>query len=421
VEPAGTACGSALDTPCTQPDTCDDSGRCLANNEPCAALTDAALCPFDLEPNVCDDAAEDAHTRQFSLGFTPVVENHPGGYVLSGGSPGSTYYNAIVSGTPGGIVAVSLQVPYPYVTVGAQPLQVFDAAAVGTQGAIGCFAPGLPALATASTPIQLDDYLALCDVPLGLCRNGVGACTADGDCNRPNAAGVSCSAPTGTSCGGTPGPDSGGGCSFSVDVQIPASGQAYLNLHLDYGLEGARIDFCGDGTPERYDWTTNAGVGGLDARVSTAPAPPTGDVAIANCTDYAFRHQAGPSGSLFETTIESLNGFGACAAAGDRDCDGVPDGLDTCPYVAGDDPLADGDDDGRGDECECGDQNRDGETTVSDLVAINTAIFNPALATPYCDANGDGQCDVNDIVFVNIEIFSPANTSTCVFQPVPGP
>jgi sugar lactone lactonase YvrE len=107
-------------------------------------------------------------------------------------------------------------------------------------------------------------------------------------------------------------------------------------------------------------------------------------------------------------------------AAGDRDCDGLPDAVDRCPFLAGN-SQADTDGDGRGDDCECGDQDGDGRNTVSDLVAINAAIFTPSLATPLCDANGDALCNVSDIISTNVEIFSPANTSICAFQPVPGP
>jgi hypothetical protein len=418
---ASTPCGSAIDSACTNPDTCNGTGTCLANNEPCAALTDSGLCPFDLALNMCDSPAEDAYLEQFDLSYTPVVADYPAGYQLSGGTPAGLYYNAMVHGTPGSIVSVSVQVPYPFVTVGTQPLQVYDAASVGTGAANGCFQPQVAALAANATPIRLADYLAICDLPLGQCRNGVGACASNADCELPNLSGVSCAAPTGTACDGTPGPDSGGRCSFTAEVQIPSSGEAYLNLHLDYGLKGARLDLCGDGSPERYDWAVNASVGGLDALVSTAPAPPAGDVAIANCTDYTFGHQAGASAVAFAVTAENVNRFGPCETAGDRDCDGVLDALDHCPYLAGDDPLADSDEDGRGDDCECGDQNGDGLTTVADLVAINVAIFNPSQTTPLCDANNDRVCSVADIVETNTELFSPGNTSTCAFQPAPGP
>jgi hypothetical protein len=90
-----------------------------------------------------------------------------------------------------------------------------------------------------------------------------------------------------------------------------------------------------------------------------------------------------------------------------------------CPLYATDN-LTDTDEDGRGDACECADQNGEGRNTVSDLVAINQAVFTPARATEYCDGNNDGECSVSDIVAASREIFSP-KTSTCTRQPVPGP
>jgi probable HAF family extracellular repeat protein len=104
----------------------------------------------------------------------------------------------------------------------------------------------------------------------------------------------------------------------------------------------------------------------------------------------------------------------------DRDGDGIADPLDRCPHFASPD-QGDTDGDGRGNPCECTDQNGDGRNTVADLVAINLAIFNPGLVTPLCDGNGDGLCNVNDLIAANVEIFSPTNTSVCARQPVPGP
>jgi hypothetical protein len=102
------------------------------------------------------------------------------------------------------------------------------------------------------------------------------------------------------------------------------------------------------------------------------------------------------------------------------DADEYGDACDNCPFHPTG-SLTDTDADGRGDACECTDQTGDGLNTVSDLVAINVAIFNPALATPLCDGNNDDSCDVNDIIAANVEIFSPTSTSTCARQPVPGP
>jgi hypothetical protein len=104
----------------------------------------------------------------------------------------------------------------------------------------------------------------------------------------------------------------------------------------------------------------------------------------------------------------------------DGDGDGINAAADLCPFWA-QTVQTDTDADGRGNECECGDQNGDGQNTVSDITAINAAIFNPALVTPLCDANNDGQCNVSDMLAVNVDLFSPINSSTCVRQPVPGP
>jgi hypothetical protein len=104
----------------------------------------------------------------------------------------------------------------------------------------------------------------------------------------------------------------------------------------------------------------------------------------------------------------------------DPDLDFLGADCDNCPWFPNA-AQADADADRRGDACECGDQNGDGRNTISDLVAINVAIFNPPLATELCDANNDGACNVADIVAANLELFSPGNTSTCARQPTPGP
>jgi spore coat protein A len=91
----------------------------------------------------------------------------------------------------------------------------------------------------------------------------------------------------------------------------------------------------------------------------------------------------------------------------DTDADSIADGVDLCPrFASGDQSDTDGN--GRGDVCECGDQNGDGTVDVRDILAINAAIFAPAQATPLCDANDDGACDVQDILAVNATIFGAA-------------
>jgi hypothetical protein len=156
----------------------------------------------------------------------------------------------------------------------------------------------------------------------------------------------------------------------------------------------------------------------LDAAAGD-PARALGEVEQALAAFYAANPAAEePPTRLLARRHSLLNQLGGTLA--DRDGDGIPDARDDCPYFANP-AQTDTDHDGRGDACECGDQNGDGRNTVADLIAINLAIFNPALVTPLCDANNDGQCNVTDIIAANIEIFSPTNTSTCARQPVPGP
>jgi hypothetical protein len=159
------------------------------------------------------------------------------------------------------------------------------------------------------------------------------------------------------------------------------------------------------------------------ARVDMAPAAP-GAIGSLKATIG----QSSPLGRLtgFPSLTMAATGFWPVAAvvdcgdAGDFDCDGIPNAVDVCPRFNAQDQT-DTDGNGRGDLCECGDQSGDGTVNVDDILAVNAAIFNPALTTPLCDANYDKNCDVNDILAVNAEIFSPGSSSTCRRSPFPSP
>lgn len=126
----------------------------------------------------------------------------------------------------------------------------------------------------------------------------------------------------------------------------------------------------------------------------------------------------------FTTLKSAQGGFWPIAAvfdcddASDLDCDGLPNAIDRCPYFNSR-SQADSDGDGIGDVCECSDQTGDGWVTVSDIVAINQAIFTPALVSPLCDGNGDRVCNVTDIVQANLRIFG--GSSVCRRYPTPAP
>jgi hypothetical protein len=102
----------------------------------------------------------------------------------------------------------------------------------------------------------------------------------------------------------------------------------------------------------------------------------------------------------------------------DADLDGLGEPCDLCPVY----PTtnnADFDRNGIGDECECGDQSRDGNVNVADLLAINVAIFGKGLVSPLCDTNFDGRCNVSDIVGANRKIFG--HPAYCSRYPPPAP
>jgi len=161
---------------------------------------------------------------------------------------------------------------------------------------------------------------------------------------------------------------------------------------------------------------------------STRPANLTsGYPNTAACANsaYILKGSAGANCFLMERYLEdgdpgpdcNIANFGARPRA-DMNCDGVADLPDKCPLLNEFDPTADSDADCgnpalcRGDECECGDQTLNGIVNVTDLVAINSAIFGTIPKEELCDTNLDDLCNVSDIVGANREIFVP-NSSVC--------
>jgi len=292
---------------CDEAETCSGtSGSCPSDAKAeCAVVTSSSLCPFDVDANACGGG------DQFRLVFTPDVQLWPASK-LSSSNPGQTYYNAVVTGTPGDEMPVEIEVPYPYVTMGGQALHVYDAEALtfasGPHGA--CFVP-FGAIQSEGVDIVIEDYQPKC--VSASCSNGLGACATDADCvqDGSGAYALKCVPPAGTCDGagaGTPADLSAGYCTFTVDVTFPASGQVYLNLHLDHGLTGPHVDACSDGLADRYD--SKPVSGGVDALENRDGADNgTGDLAIPNCQEYEFAH-ACPTATCFGSdVVSSVNEF----------------------------------------------------------------------------------------------------------------
>jgi hypothetical protein len=105
------------------------------------------------------------------------------------------------------------------------------------------------------------------------------------------------------------------------------------------------------------------------------------------------------------------------AGQGDADLDLIGDVCDLCPDYPS--TNADFDGNGIGDECECGDQTRDGTVSVLDILAINAVIFGQVQESPLCDTNDDQECNVEDILGANAKIFGAE--AYCERYPTPAP
>jgi hypothetical protein len=432
---AGGVCGSPIGG------FCEGAGICLPNNEPCALVTSSSLCTFDVQPDkgfcvddvidgdpvgygdaclfdtdcdaaggvycvndgrcldgggndlypvVCDtDPAEACggstpgacmQTGQFRLVYTPDVKSFPA-YKLPASNPGQTFYNVLAEGVPGSTVTVSMDIPYPYETVGGKPVHVYDAWDVVGQCAdsstgeqteqacrwdddcaegefcdASCFAP-TAALQQFDIRWNIEDYFEICN------GTTTGNCppydVSGGGINHPD---VTCDDGSG---GAVCGPGGTGSCTFDVHVVIPPSGQAYVNVHLDYGFKGPHVDanpcggVCtGDGTTwcqsddecvlaggicqfaDRYDRGDSSGTKfaeeGFDAWVNTdngrvcsgdGQTPCTTDdncttaggtcvtppMGIADCSNYVFGHEIGLMS--WADSVQNLNAFKPIAGA----------------------------------------------------------------------------------------------------------
>jgi hypothetical protein len=124
--------------------------------------------------------------------FTPDQPNSTSTdprWKLNASNPGQIFFNAFAAGTPGTTETVTLTLPYPFVTQGANPVHVFDSVTVVENGET-CLTPGNPVTSSADPPtVALSDY--------------------------------------------------GGGSTIDVDVtfEFPSTGFAHITVHLNYGLK----------------------------------------------------------------------------------------------------------------------------------------------------------------------------------------
>jgi hypothetical protein len=178
---AGTSLGVTL--------TLGQQVTCTIRNIKSSLVTSSSLCTFDV-----DGAAG----NQFRLVYTPDPAK-PQAFKLNASNPGQYYYNVFYSApagtTPDNPVTLTLNIPYPFVTQGAQPVHIYDGATTTftTQNGQTCILPG----------------------------TGLGSLPDD-------TAGIVLTSHTPQAFGGD----------AQVTVLLTQPGAYYVNIHLDYGLKG---------------------------------------------------------------------------------------------------------------------------------------------------------------------------------------
>jgi len=159
----------------------------FVNSKTTSSVTDTTFCNFG---------------NQFRI---VLVTNSTGTYKLVSTNPGGIYDNVFFTGTPGTPVSLSITIPYPFVTVGSFPIQVFSNVGTTTVGSIpGCFVPlnGITSSYTISAPGPLSSS----GQPTIILSNYV-----------PQ--------------------NMGSTVTITVVGKIPSSGLIYVAIHLDYGLK----------------------------------------------------------------------------------------------------------------------------------------------------------------------------------------
>ncbi len=232
---------------CGNEATCDQTITQL-----CPSLvTSSSLCTFDVD-QTCEDA--------FRLAFHQRPDS-PSLWRITNSNPGQFYYNVFVTGNQGDPVDMAINIPYPFVTHGAQPIHVYsDYTVTGSEESGYCLVPGTGAAGfTIGT------------------GNG-----ADGVQNySPNGAeiivlgdyGAAFPTSTVTVSGGT----------------IPASGTLCVTIHLDFGLKGTK------------EWTQSTGAAVGSGSLLGVQLDP--------CQEYAFSFADAGLGIEDEQVVHSVNSF----------------------------------------------------------------------------------------------------------------
>jgi hypothetical protein len=230
-------------------------------------VTNTEFCYFDVDPS--------RPGEQFRVLFTPDPANG-GKYMISATNPGQFYYSVFYSGEKGTTATVTIRIPYPFVTHGAQPVHAYSDFDV-KPCSIGdtpddpwfCFWPthGVSIIEIDGSPIALGGYAGL-----------------------------------------------GSYQTITVKAIVPDSGLLLVTVHLEYGL------LKSTGYSKGVD--DKAILPGPDGIIGTAD-----DMVIPSPQAYDFRWSLDGGANWYEPTIESENNFKKNPGVAGQVVDGGTSGL----------------------------------------------------------------------------------------------
>ena len=172
------------------------------------------------------------------------VQGGSGTYQLTVSNPGQFYENIFFVGAPGDSVSVSAQLPYPFVTSGARPIQL-SSAQVSNPSTNSCLVPNFDN----QTPLTISGTKASGAPIVTPSSNGYLIVTLGAyDVSTPSPA------PMGTHV------------TLMIAGTIPSTGFLYLTIHLNYGLKGTT------GWTPSPSGCTLSGAGANCNAVNTSPA-----------------------------------------------------------------------------------------------------------------------------------------------------
>ncbi len=268
-------------TGCVHPRiSCDDGNLCTADScnpstgcvhtgvdgpdNSCAKVTDGSYC--ELPTGLCGTSAT---TPEFQLiDLQQPTSSVPQGtivlndYIVNASNPGQFAYTVVHAASPGAFVSLTIRVPYPFVTQGSNPIQVYGTA----QSSGSCFVP--------SSSVR-----------------GLRITTAGGHLS-PSRSPVILRSDYGVQ-------NLGATTTVNVTGTVPRSGIVYVTLHLDYDFK--RIT----GWQQAPDGTT---LQGPDTNLdNTLDGLGSGPIYVASPQSYRFSFSAGSA--THAATPSSCNSF----------------------------------------------------------------------------------------------------------------